>query len=95
MGENIDIVAYKILFSGIVQGVGFRFTARRIAAKFGVTGYVKNLIDGKVEVWAEGAEQEIERFVEAIERSFSGYISEVEKTEVSPSEKFSCFEIAF
>lgn len=41
--------------SGIVQGVGFRFFAERVAARLGLGGYVKNLLDGRVEVYAIGS----------------------------------------
>ena len=42
----------QIFFSGTVQGVGFRFTAERLARRFPVTGFVRNLEDGRVEVVA-------------------------------------------
>ena len=47
-------VARHYLVSGEVQGVGFRFFAQRVAARHQVTGYVRNLDDGRVEVHAEG-----------------------------------------
>lgn len=47
--------ARRFLVSGLVQGVGYRFFARRAAAKHGAAGYVKNLRDGRVEVYAVGA----------------------------------------
>ena len=50
-------------FRGTVQGVGFRYTVRQIAAEFAVTGYVKNLPDGTVEMVAEGEIRELKRFV--------------------------------
>jgi len=93
--SDTGIVAYRVTFSGRVQGVGFRFTARRIASRFNVTGYVKNLVSGKVEVWAEGTEQEIKGFIDAIENAFSEYISKTEKTKAPPTRKFAVFEIAF
>ena len=59
MAENI---ARKFSISGDVQGVGYRFFAQRAAARHQVTGYVKNLDDGRVEVLAEGPAQEVEAF---------------------------------
>jgi acylphosphatase len=55
-----------VLYSGHVQGVGFRFTVREVAEGFEVTGTVRNLSDGRVEVVAEGERAELEAFREAI-----------------------------
>ena len=55
-----------IFYSGRVQGVGFRYTARRTAAGFDVTGTVRNLPDGRVELIAEGSETELKDFRQAI-----------------------------
>lgn len=49
----------QVLFSGRVQGVGFRYTVCRMAASFEVTGFVRNLMTGDVEVVAEGSKQEL------------------------------------
>lgn len=59
----------EVYFSGRVQGVGFRFTAEHIAKKFPVTGYVRNLSDGRVEVVAEGEEEALTGFLAAIKNS--------------------------
>jgi len=62
-------------FSGTVQGVGFRYTTARIARGFAtVTGYVRNLPDGRVEIIAEGDAKEIDEFHEAIKHAMAGYI---------------------
>jgi acylphosphatase len=50
----VETLAKRFYVSGDVQGVGFRFFAERVAARLGVTGYVKNLFDGRVEVYAVG-----------------------------------------
>jgi acylphosphatase len=55
-----------IFYSGHVQGVGFRYTARSVAAGFEVTGTVRNLPDGRVELVAEGPKGELEAFQRAI-----------------------------
>ena len=55
-----------VLYSGRVQGVGFRYTARSVAAGFDVCGTVRNLPDGRVELLAEGGRAELEAFREAI-----------------------------
>ena len=56
----------QILYSGRVQGVGFRYAVRTLAAGYEVTGAVRNLADGRVELTAEGQKKELEAFREAI-----------------------------
>ena len=56
----------KIFYSGRVQGVGFRYTAKTVAAGFEISGIVRNLPDGRVELAAEGAREELEAFRAAI-----------------------------
>ena len=55
-----------VLYSGRVQGVGFRYTTKTVAMGFEVTGTVRNLPDGRVELVAEGARDELQAFAEAI-----------------------------
>jgi acylphosphatase len=62
----------NVLFSGWVQGVGFRYTVCRIAEPFRITGFVRNRMDGDVEVVAEGLEQELFDFLNAIRSSHVG-----------------------
>jgi acylphosphatase len=60
------------LYSGRVQGVGFRYTVRTLTHGFEVTGTIRNLEDGRVELTAEGAREELEAFLEAIRQSEVG-----------------------
>ena len=53
-----------IYFSGRVQEVGFRFTACLLARRLGLTGWVKNLWDGRVEMEVQGTEDEIRRLIQ-------------------------------
>ncbi len=59
----------RIIYSGQVQGVGFRYTVRTVATGFDVTGTVRNLPNGQVELVAEGAQDELEAFRRAIRDS--------------------------
>jgi acylphosphatase len=59
-------------YTGKVQSVGFRYTARTVATGFEVTGTVRNLDDGRVELVAEGARPELEEFLAAIKDSEVG-----------------------
>lgn len=56
----------EALYSGRVQGVGFRWTARHIAQTFAVTGFVRNLDDGRVQLVAEGTPDELDRLLAAV-----------------------------
>lgn len=68
-----------VYFTGHVQGVGFRYTARRIAHEFEVTGFVKNLADGRVQLEVVGASAEIDGFIAAIEERMHGHIRSTER----------------
>jgi acylphosphatase len=59
----------QIIYSGYVQGVGFRYTVKSVASGFDVTGTVRNLPDGAVELVAEGAKDELGAFRQAIRES--------------------------
>ena len=74
----------EVHYSGQVQGVGFRWNACRIAGGFRVTGFVRNLPDGRVHLVAEGERGELERFLAAIADSMQGNIRHAE-TVVNPA----------
>jgi acylphosphatase len=59
----------RVLYSGHVQGVGFRYTAKMAARGFEVTGTVRNLPDGRVELIAEGRRDELEAFRQGVRDS--------------------------
>ena len=69
---------YHYYVSGEVQGVGFRYKAQRIASRLGLTGWVRNLPDGRVELELQGEEIEIDRFFPWMEDSFTIEISHIE-----------------
>jgi len=60
--------AKRYFVSGRVQGVGFRFFAERTAASLGVGGYVRNLYDGRVEVYAVGSAEQLDALKSALRR---------------------------
>jgi len=83
-------------FSGTVQGVGFRFTVRRIAEQYEVTGFVKNLPNGDVEVVTEGDREVVESFISTIcNSSLSDYIRNMEKESSPAMGEYSGFNIEF
>jgi acylphosphatase len=63
------MIARQVFFEGNVQGVGFRWSVKQIAKGFDVTGWVRNLPDGRVELQVGGAESEVREFIEAIGQS--------------------------
>jgi acylphosphatase len=85
----------EVYYSGRVQGVGFRYTARSIARQFAVTGYVKNLPDGGVELVVEGRAEEIRAMLHAIRAEMGHYIHDVRETPCRATEGFSGFDVRF
>ena len=85
----------QIYFSGTVQGVGFRYVTHRIASGFDVSGYVRNLPDGRVLVDVEGDKKIIEEFINTIKEKMCGYIRNVEINDVIPGNEFNGFDVKF
>ena len=84
----------NVFYSGRVQGVGFRFTVKMVAHEFDLTGTVRNLPDGRVEMIAEGERAELEQFLKAIQDSEVGaFIRNEEKTWAEVKNEFSGFDI--
>lgn len=72
MNSDVPMKRMTVLFSGRVQGVGFRYTVCRISEPYYVNGYVRNLPTGDVELVAEGEEQNLMSFYNAIRNSDLG-----------------------
>ncbi len=88
------IVARKFIVSGLVQSVGYRFFTQRAAARHQVRGYVKNLPDGRVEVFVEGGEKAVEEFKHDLTAgpTFSN-VEHLEETVLEPTGLYSAFRI--
>lgn len=89
---SADQECRHVTFHGRVQGVGFRYTTRRIARGFPVTGFVRNLADGTVELVVRGVALELDRFVDAVKVEFSANIESVDEESTAAAE-FVGFEI--
>ncbi len=89
------MVAKHITFTGRVQGVGFRFTAYSIANRHRLTGMVRNLLDGSVEMSVQGHPDDIENCIRDIEGSFAGYIRETKIEDVPFDSRYKNFKITF
>jgi acylphosphatase len=86
----------RLIYSGRVQGVGFRFTAQRLAARFPMTGYVRNLPDGRVELVAEGEPESVSAFLAAIQSEMGRRIQDVsESVETAGDPPYSDFFIRY
>lgn len=83
------------LFSGRVQGVGFRYKSEELAARFNVAGYVRNLDDGRVELVAEGTAQTVNDFLHAIATRMRDHIERVESYDGPFTGEFDEFRIRF
>jgi acylphosphatase len=70
-----ELVGVLVHYTGRVQGVGFRATAESIAARYPVTGTVRNLPDGRVELLAEGSRADVEAFLAAVRARFARHIA--------------------
>ena len=80
-------------FSGHVQGVGFRYTVLDIAKGLDVTGFVRNLPDGRVELVVEGDEAEIARLIERIGEKMEGFIRNRTDLDAPPTGEFRDFAV--
>ena len=89
------MIRRTVLFSGRVQGVGFRYTTCRVAEDHAVTGYVRNLPDGRVEIVVEGDTSEVERFLTALKAEMASYIREVQQHDSPAGGEFRRFEVRF
>jgi acylphosphatase len=93
--SSIGVMAsIQVFYEGNVQGVGFRYTVRHIAKGFDVTGSVRNLRDGRVELLATGEQDEVRAFVEAIFQSeLRAHIRKHSETPLPNPPDFRGFEI--
>ena len=78
--------AKQVFYTGRVQGVGFRYAVKRIASGFEVTGWVRNLPDGRVELQAMASDaEELQAFLDAVqESSLRGNIRDVATQGIPP-----------
>jgi acylphosphatase len=89
------MVQAHIIYSGVVQGVGFRFTVQRYALSLDLTGWVKNLPNGSVEILVNGPEENIQELCQNIEEYFKAYIQKKDIKFTSPLIEFEDFQITF
>jgi acylphosphatase len=88
-------VGRTVHYSGKVQGVGFRATVAGIAKDHPVTGYVKNLDDGRVQVVVEGKEADVKKFLDAVRSYWKKNIEKEDTEETKPTGKYKTFSIMY
>ena len=88
-----DQICCRCLYHGRVQGVGFRWTTRRIASRHPVCGTVRNCPDGTVELVVQGDAAVIEQFLQDIQAAFPQNIDTCDRTELPELRTFDGFEI--
>jgi acylphosphatase len=84
---------YRIVFRGKVQGVGFRWAARVVAARLGLRGYVRNVGNDAVEAVVVGDESRVEEFIEKLKSLETAKVESVEAEEVELAEEPKTFKV--
>ena len=89
------MTAVLVYYEGRVQGVGFRFTTKQLARGYEVTGWVRNLADGRVELCAAGEPREVADFLRELEEesALAGHIRGTERRDVPVPEGLHGFTI--
>jgi len=91
----MNAIARHIIFTGRVQGVGFRFTTLDLANRYRLTGFVRNCADGTVELVAQGQLEQIHDLLRDIQDKYKDYITETKINETPSSSQFKDFKITF
>ncbi len=84
-----------VYYTGNVQGVGFRYTTESISRNFKVSGWVKNLKDGRVKLHSQGVDSEVNAFLDAIGEKLSANIHGFEMENADNKEDNIGFKISF
>ena len=87
------MIRKTIHFIGNVQGVGFRYTTCSVAGGYDVSGFVRNLRGGSVELVAEGNAAEVKRFLDTLRTRMEGHIDREEIADAPATGEFAGFGI--
>ena len=88
--SSAETPCHHVVYHGHVQGVGFRLTATQIARRLPLSGYVKNMPSGTVEMVVRCDPSTLEDFLKEVDAAFEGHIDRREIREATPNE---CFDI--
>lgn len=86
-------VRWHVYFSGRVQGVGFRYTCVQQARGHAVTGWVKNLDNGSVEMIVEGQSSELEAYLQSVADATHGSVADTQTIKSSATGEFSAMSV--
>ena len=95
MNEKIGVRRFRIVYSGRVQGVGFRWQVKNVSESFEVTGFVRNLSDGTVELLVEGRKAELRAMIDAVESKLKDYWHSKVEDEREGTPQYENFSIDF
>jgi acylphosphatase len=87
------MIRRTVVYTGTVQGVGFRATAQRFARGFPVSGWVRNLPNGNVELAVEGQEADVDAFLAKLAQRMAGYVTNVQIAADAATGEWSGFDI--
>jgi acylphosphatase len=94
--QTPEYKAVHTVARGFVQGVGFRYYAKVSAQRLGVAGWVRNMDDGSLEIWAEGTQDRLQQFIQAIRRGPShGRVTQLDLTWEVPNGESRSFRVRY
>lgn len=93
MSKQSIIERRIVLYAGRVQGVGFRLTTQHAATGSTVTGYVRNLADGRVELVCEGPANELDRFLAEVDARLGHFVASTQTSREAARGEFQDFSI--
>jgi acylphosphatase len=92
--QGLEMKAYEIIIFGDVQGVSYRYFARREAKALGLSGHTENEHDGSVKIFVQGADEKLTDFIEwSKEGSPMATVSDVKISEVEVDNSLKGFEV--
>ena len=95
LDKKLKMTARHVIFIGRVQGVGFRFTTHRMAHRHQLTGFVRNLPDGTVEMLAQGLAQDVDDCIRDIKDYYGDYLRDTRTQEIPTDPRYKDFRITF
>lgn len=95
MAKDHDVLdAVRVVFEGRVQGVGFRFTAAQLAREYRIRGWVRNAVDGSVELVA-ASDENLAPFLEALKGRMAQNIRHMHQQSTALSARVTSFEVRY